>query len=44
MKLRENEWPEMATLDCDPDQVVYDWGSRKEKKNILFESWGEIQS
>lgn len=38
MKPKENEWPEIATLDCDYDQVFYDWGWRKEKKNTFFES------
>ena len=41
MKPRENEWLEIATLDCDSDQVFYNWGWRKEKKNTFFESGGK---
>lgn len=34
MKPKENEWPEIATLDCDPDQVIE--VKEKNRKTLLL--------
>lgn len=43
MKPKENEWPEIAALDCDPDQVIA-VKEKKRKEKHSFWIWEKIRS